>query len=104
MLMSDIVLQFPTDDIEFRTALEKQFGDQAIIAEVKGFDGVAYCQAIVKVVLPLAPYVVGFLIGYLRESKQRIVLTAKGEIRMENYSVDEAKDLLIQIADKNTKG
>lgn len=96
--MPDLVFQFARDDAEFRSALQNQFGDKAILAEVKSYDGIECFQAIVTIVLPLAPFVVAFLVGYLRERKRRIVLTPEGEIRLDNYSVEEAKDLLIRIA------
>jgi hypothetical protein len=98
--VTDLVFQFQRDDTEFRNALKTEFGDKAAIAEVKSFDGTEYLQAIVTVVLPLAPFVVDFLIGYLRERKKRIVLTPDHEIEFDNYSIDEAKELLLKIANE----
>ena len=101
--MTEIVLQFPRDDTAFRDALESQFGDKVVVAETKSFDGVEFFQAIITIALPLAPFVNNFLIAYLRERKKRIILTRDGEVRLDNYSVEEAKDLLLQIANKGEK-
>jgi hypothetical protein len=98
--MPTIVLQFPRDDTEFRQALETQFGEKVTVAEVKSFDGIDCLQAIVTIVLPLAPSISEFLIAYLRERKKRIILSRDGEVRLENYSVAGAKELLDQILNK----
>jgi hypothetical protein len=97
--MSHLVLQFSRDDEEFRSAIESEFADNVAVAEIKSFDGVEYIQAVVTVVLPLAPSIVDFLVHYLRERKKRIVLTPEGEISLDNYSIDEAKDLLLRITE-----
>ena len=83
--MPDVMIQFLRDDNTFRSAIEAQFGDKATVAEVKSFDGMECLQAIVTIALPLAPFIVDFFVGYLRESQKRIILTPKGEITFVNY-------------------
>ena len=77
--MPDLALQFPREDDEFRAALERQFGDDAAIADVKSFDGVAFAQAVVTVVLPLAPlWYSTFSSAISKSAKERIASHRRG--------------------------
>lgn len=92
--MPSIIVQCPIEDELFRSQLEKNFTDAVTVAEIKSFDGFECLQIIVEITLPLAPFLVDFLIGSLRESAKRVVITPEGEIVLTNYSSEEAKIIL----------
>lgn len=96
--MNSIVIQFPVDDLEFRSALEEQFKEDLILAENKSFDGMQSFQAIISIALPLAPYIVEYLIGYLQASKKRVIITPEGEVTLINYTEEEASSFIESLA------
>jgi len=101
--MHNLVIQFPRDDEEFRSAIETQFGDTATLAESKSFDGIGCFQAIVTIALPLLPDAVDFFTSYLKESQKRIILSPNGEITFVNYSVDDFKKEITQLIKESPK-
>jgi hypothetical protein len=101
--MPNLILEIPREDAEFRAALEKEFGDKLTVAEITSFDGLQCLQVIIEIILPLAPAAVAMLTTYLREHKRRIILTPEGQLSLENYSVQEAKDLVAQTLEKSAK-
>ena len=98
--MYELVLSFEKDDKEMIEALDKEFGNSVHYEENKGFNGL---EIFITAIIPIAAFsfqVVDFLLTYLHkkndvnENKKRLLITSDGDISLEGYSEEEARQII----------
>jgi hypothetical protein len=97
---SALVVQFAASDKELRAEIDKALGDVAVQVHRRQFD--AGMLDVVQFILPVVPQTVKFLLDHFSKPhtgtvEKRVLITKRGDIRLEGYSVKEITTILEDI-------